>query len=198
MRRNTGGRNLQMLAIIRFDTTFTTISQFHNQKKNLKDLITSSEWDESKWPKEGGAIKLKQYFCKNAFKIMFDFSLRLEAISQSFKYRDERYKTTFEIIDKRWENQLHHPSHAAGYFLNPTIQYKYPDDVKCQEVERSSALNLRDFSVKVLSLTCRVTGCRKNRSVFQQLHTKIRNRLAQNCLSDMVFVKYNRTLKRYH
>ncbi|XXG68540.1 hypothetical protein AAC387_Pa06g1603 [Persea americana] len=32
-----------------------------------------------------------------------------------------------EIIDKRWENQLHHDLHAAGYFFNP--QYRYNENV---------------------------------------------------------------------
>ena len=31
-----------------------------------------------------------------------------------------------DIIDERWEDQLHRPLHAAAYFLNPQFQYK-PD-----------------------------------------------------------------------
>ncbi|CDY19921.1 BnaC09g31870D [Brassica napus] len=59
----------------------------------------------------------------------------------------------------------------------------------------SSAPNLRDFAVKVLSLTCSTSGCERNWRVFQHLHTKRRNILAQSRLNDMVFVKYNRVLQ---
>ncbi|GKB68903.1 hydroxyproline-rich glycoprotein family protein [Tanacetum coccineum] len=60
----------------------------------------------------------------------------------------------------------------------------------------SSAPNLQKFAIRVLSLTCSATGCERNWSVFQHIHTKKRNRLAQGRLNDMVFVKYNRALDR--
>ncbi|GJY41375.1 hydroxyproline-rich glycoprotein family protein [Tanacetum coccineum] len=60
----------------------------------------------------------------------------------------------------------------------------------------SSAPNLQKFAIHVLSLTCSATGCERNWSVFQHIHTKKRNRLAQGRLNDMVFVKYNRALDR--
>ncbi|CAN6862696.1 unnamed protein product, partial [Brassica oleracea] len=47
----------------------------------------------------------------------------------------------------------------------------------------------------MLSLTCSATGCERNCGVFQLLHTKRRNRLAQSRLNDMVFGKYNRALQ---
>lgn len=46
-------------------------------------------------------------------------NLILYAISYS-------YEPVWKIIDERWENQLHHPLHASGYFLNPVYQYS-PD-----------------------------------------------------------------------
>ncbi|KAL4574986.1 hypothetical protein LXL04_021826 [Taraxacum kok-saghyz] len=60
----------------------------------------------------------------------------------------------------------------------------------------SSAPNLKKFAIRVLSLTCSATSCERNWSVFQHLHTKKRNRLAQARLNDMVFVKFNRGLNR--
>lgn len=29
----------------------------------------------------------------------------------------------WDIIDERWDNQLHRPLHAAGYYLNPQLHY---------------------------------------------------------------------------
>ncbi|CAM8892600.1 unnamed protein product [Rhodiola kirilowii] len=60
----------------------------------------------------------------------------------------------------------------------------------------ASAPDLQKFVIRVLSLTCSATGCEQNWAVFQHLHSKKRNRLAQSRLNDMVFVKYNRALKR--
>ncbi|CAL5371681.1 unnamed protein product [Camellia sinensis] len=57
-------------------------------------------------------------------------------------------------------------------------------------------LDLQKFAIKVLSLTCSSSGCERNWSVFEHLHSKKRNRLAQKRLNDLVFVKYNRALKR--
>ena len=60
----------------------------------------------------------------------------------------------------------------------------------------ASAPNLRQFAIKVLSLTCSASGCERNWSVFENLHTKRRNRLAQSKLNDLVYIKYNRALMR--
>ncbi|XP_015160014.1 uncharacterized protein [Solanum tuberosum] len=50
--------------------------------------------------------------------------------------------------------------------------------------------------MKVLSLTCSSSGCERNWSVFEHIHSKKRNRLALSRLNDLVYIKYNRTLKR--
>ncbi|GJX80128.1 retrovirus-related pol polyprotein from transposon TNT 1-94 [Tanacetum coccineum] len=65
-----------------------------------------------------------------------------------------------------------------------------------RRVAKITILNLQKFAIRVLSLTCSATGCERNWSVFQHIHTKKRNRLAQGRINDMVFVKYNRALDR--
>ncbi|VFR00883.1 unnamed protein product [Cuscuta campestris] len=57
---------------------------------------------------------------------------------------------------------------------------------------------LQDFAIKVLSLTCSASGCERNWSFFEHVHSKKRNRLDQARLNDLVFVKYNRALMRRH
>ena len=42
-----------------------------------------------------------------------------EIIVKSFNGNEEKYREIMEIIDRRWEVQLHWPLHSAGYFLNP-------------------------------------------------------------------------------
>ncbi|XP_050945326.1 uncharacterized protein LOC103499176 [Cucumis melo] len=61
-----------------------------------------------------------------------------------------------------------------------------------------STPNLQKFAIRILGLTCSASGCERNWSVFEQLHSKKRNRLAQSRLNDLVFIKYNRALKRQY
>ncbi|XP_009786406.2 lariat debranching enzyme isoform X2 [Nicotiana sylvestris] len=56
--------------------------------------------------------------------------------------------------------------------------------------------NLQQFAIRVQSLTCRSSGCERNWSVYEHIHTKKRNKLELKKLNDLVFVKYNRTLAR--
>ena len=41
-----------------------------------------------------------------------------EIIVKSFLGNEEKYKEIFQIINRRWEIQLHQPLHVARYFLN--------------------------------------------------------------------------------
>ncbi|XP_075511905.1 uncharacterized protein LOC142547472 [Primulina tabacum] len=59
-----------------------------------------------------------------------------------------------------------------------------------------STPELQVFAVKVLSLTCSSSACERNWSVFKHLHSKRRNRLEQKKLNDLVYIKYNRALRR--
>ncbi|KAL8151901.1 LOW QUALITY PROTEIN: hypothetical protein V2J09_021709 [Rumex salicifolius] len=57
-----------------------------------------------------------------------------KAIAASFNRDMTKYKDIFEIIDKRWECQLHHPLHATGYFFNLEFFYANPEEAQCEEV----------------------------------------------------------------
>ena len=57
---------------------------------------------------------------------------------------------------------------------------------------------LQRFAIRILSQTCSATGCERNWSVFERIHTKKRNRLDQKRLNDLVYVQYNLRLRRNH
>ncbi|XP_019155165.1 PREDICTED: uncharacterized protein LOC109152037 [Ipomoea nil] len=59
-----------------------------------------------------------------------------------------------------------------------------------------STPNLKEYAIKLLSLTTSAFGCERNWSVFESLHWKRRSRLEHNRLNDLVFIKYNRALRR--
>ncbi|KAK7259192.1 hypothetical protein RIF29_24792 [Crotalaria pallida] len=46
-----------------------------------------------------------------------------EKIQTTFNDIKKSYLPIWEIIDQRWDNQLHRPLHAAGYYLNPKLHY---------------------------------------------------------------------------
>ena len=50
-----------------------------------------------------------------------------DIIVRSFNGNEEKYKEIFNIIDKRWEIQLHRPLHAVRYFLNSEFFYYKPE-----------------------------------------------------------------------
>ncbi|XP_068497678.1 uncharacterized protein [Phaseolus vulgaris] len=54
---------------------------------------------------------------------------------------------------------------------------------------------LKRFVVRVLSLTCSYSGCERNWSSFEMVHTKRRNRLAQKKMNGLVYVMYNSKLR---
>jgi hypothetical protein len=45
---------------------------------------------------------------------------------------------------------------------------------------------LQKFAISILSQTCSASGCERNWSVFERIHTKKRNRLEQKRLNDLV------------
>ncbi|XP_077221619.1 uncharacterized protein LOC143855387 [Tasmannia lanceolata] len=51
--------------------------------------------------------------------------------------------------------------------------------------------DLQSFAVRILSQTCSATGCERNWSTFEHIHSAKRNRLEHQRLNDLVFVHYN-------
>ncbi|KAI0498297.1 hypothetical protein KFK09_021538 [Dendrobium nobile] len=115
--------------------------------------------------------------------------------------------------------------HCAAYFLNPHFQYDKENFCQKAEVMQglielignkdicpkstatmnepdewwkmfgSSAPNLQKLAVRILSQTSSSSGCERNWSVFEQIHTKRRNHLEHQRLNDLVFVRYNLNLR---
>ncbi|CAM8978732.1 unnamed protein product [Rhodiola kirilowii] len=283
MRKYTMKRELLRPAITRFATTFITFKSLYDQKANLRRMFTSDDWRKTKWSNEVGGRTCFKIVLMDSFWKNIHFALKLasplvmvlkmvdsdkpsmgyiysamdrakEAILKGFNNEKKKCKKALEIIDRRWECQLHRPLHAAGYFLNPAIFFIDPQGVYANKsimtgfyecVERllrtqtdqdevleemskyigseglfsracakrgidskspaewwkaygSETPKLQKFAISILSLTCTSSRCERNWSVFQQLHTKRRNRLSQERLNDLVFVKYNMALIRRH
>ncbi|XP_052171981.1 uncharacterized protein LOC127787936 [Diospyros lotus] len=152
MRSFTQKREMLRPGKTRFATAFLTLSRFHKQKANLRKMFTSEEWTNSRFAKETRGKQAAQTVLQESFWKNILFALKVseplvkvlrvvdnedkpampyiyeamdrakEAIAKSFD--DERkYEKIFEIIDERWNVQLHRPLHAVGYYLNPEFFY---------------------------------------------------------------------------
>ena len=55
--------------------------------------------------------------------------------------------------------------------------------------------NLQKLAIRILSQTASFSGCERNWSVFERIHTKKRNRLEYQRLNDLVYVHYNLRLQ---
>ncbi|XP_070054762.1 uncharacterized protein [Nicotiana tomentosiformis] len=149
-----------------------------------------------------------------------------ETIAASFEGDVRKYEKVFEIIDIRDENlasevwigyhacleKLVHNSvtidqigeefgrysQAEGLFgLQAAIRARdIRSPVEWWKQFGHQTPNLQKFAIKVLSLTCSASGCERNWSVFEHIHSKKRNRLELSRLNDLVYIKYNRTLRR--
>ncbi|XP_075496998.1 uncharacterized protein LOC142533948 [Primulina tabacum] len=56
--------------------------------------------------------------------------------------------------------------------------------------------NLQKMAMRFLSLTSSSSGCKRNWSQFEGIHTKKRNRLETSRLNDLVYVKFNANLMK--
>ncbi|XP_066343195.1 uncharacterized protein [Miscanthus floridulus] len=57
------------------------------------------------------------------------------------------------------------------------------------------AIELQRFARRIVSLCASSSGCERNWSTFEFIHTKKRNRLLHKRLNSIVFVSYNRKMK---
>ncbi|XP_028101977.1 uncharacterized protein LOC114301249 [Camellia sinensis] len=102
MRRFTNLKNLIKPAKTRFATAFLTLSRMHQQKNNLRKMVTSEDWTSSKWAKEPQVLRLVDTEKKPPMGYIYEAMDRAkECIASSFDHKEEKYNEIFEIIDKR-------------------------------------------------------------------------------------------------
>eukprot|EP00253_Pinus_taeda_P012659 PITA_12659 len=156
MRKHTGGRDIIRPTITRFATLFLTLQSMLSKDRNLQRVFSSDEWNECQWSHkhDGKDVRKKvneEIFWKKATKLVrvanplvkvlqlvdgerLAMGLIYEAMDQAkeqikatYNDRVAKYGSIWEIIDQRWNNQLHCPIHATGFFLNPKDHYKALD-----------------------------------------------------------------------
>ncbi|XP_042410002.1 uncharacterized protein LOC121999379 [Zingiber officinale] len=275
LRHFTKSRDLIRPATTRFATAYLTLSCFKELKVFLMTMFSSQSWKTSRFAKTNEGKCVEQTISDSKFwhnvvvclkaAIPLIKVLRLvdseekpamgfiynamdsakEQIQANFNNVKRKFQSILNIIDERWELQLHRSLHAAAYFLNPQYQYS-PDfkvsmelklnlyqcldrlvtsqcdrdkiDIQIEDFKSTKGLfginaaivardkktpaawwdsygdgcpELQKFAIRVLSLTCSSSGCERNWSAFEMVHTKKRNRLQQKKMNDLVFVMSN-------
>ncbi|KAK9276942.1 hypothetical protein L1049_006480 [Liquidambar formosana] len=152
MRKFTGGRELNRPRITRFVTNFLTLRSVVIQEDNLKNMFSHTEWLSSIYSRRPDAQAIKsllhlERFWKSAHEAVrvseplvkvlrivdgdmpamgyiYEGIERAKVVIMAYyKGIEEKYMPIWEIIDRRWNVQLHSPLHAAAAYLNPSILF---------------------------------------------------------------------------
>ncbi|KAF1885331.1 hypothetical protein Lal_00029220, partial [Lupinus albus] len=94
--------------------------------------------------------------------------------------------------------QMDRFTNKRGFFGKPlalaTVNQKTPAD--WWDFFGDETPELKRFALRVLSLTCSSSGCERNWSAFEMVHTKRRNKLKQETMNDVIFVMANSKLSK--
>ncbi|XP_068651234.1 uncharacterized protein [Aristolochia californica] len=161
MRKFTGGRELIRPRINRCVTNFLSLRAIVIQEDNLKHMFSHTEYLSSIYSRRPDAQVIKSLLYTDRFWKLAHEAVSLSeplvkvlrivdgdmpamgyiyegierakvAIKLLYKGIEEKYLPVWEIIDRRWNMQLHSPLHATAAFLNPSVYYSpiFKGDVK--------------------------------------------------------------------
>ncbi|GER42567.1 hAT transposon superfamily [Striga asiatica] len=87
--------------------------------------------------------------------------------------------------ESQWKKEVVHVLRMVDGEKRPTMGYIYEAMDKAKEAIRDAFDGKEDNA----------SGCERNWSIFEHVHSKKRNRLDKKRLNDLVYVKYNRALR---
>ncbi|XP_028557074.1 uncharacterized protein LOC110108718 [Dendrobium catenatum] len=140
-------------ATTRFATSYLTLQSLMEVRQPLEAMFTSTEWLNSAWGKKSEGKEIRKIILNDKFWATVTYAilstrplvqvLRLvdaekklamgfiynamdeakELIAHNLGGEEASYREIWDIVDARWEVQLHRHLHAAAYYLNPQFQY---------------------------------------------------------------------------
>ncbi|KAG5040358.1 hypothetical protein JHK82_012478 [Glycine max] len=159
----------------------TIIKSFNNNESKYKDVfaIIDKRWNcQLHRPLHATAHFLNPEFFYDNTNLEFDFEVT-NGLFECIKKLISQFDVQQKIL-----TELHLYKIGAEHFAYWWRMFG------------SQTPNLQKLTIKILSLTCSASGCERNWSVFEQIHSIKRNRLEHKRLHDLVFVKYNQLLKQ--
>ncbi|KAH1188307.1 hypothetical protein GmHk_U059729 [Glycine max] len=215
LRNRTNKMELVRYAITRFATSYLTLEMLHKKKANIRKIFISDEWILNKLSKEPKGKEVAKVVLMPSFWNSVVYTLKVMAplvkvfvfvhfLNPEFFYDNTDLEFDFEVTNDLFDciKKLV-PQFDGQQKLLPDDKYKYYTIFFYILIILSYALGwycsilvATKLANKILSLTCSVSGCERNWSVFEQIHSIKRNRLEHKRLHDLVFVKYNQQLKQ--
>ncbi|KAL0907910.1 hypothetical protein M5K25_022364 [Dendrobium thyrsiflorum] len=140
-------------ATIRFATSYLTLQSILDVRQPLEAMFTSTQWLNSAWGKKPEGKEIQRHILNDKFWASVTYAilstrpliqvLRLvdaekkpamsfiynamdeakELIAHNLGAEEAIYREIWDIIDARWEVQLHRHLHATAYYLNSQFQY---------------------------------------------------------------------------
>nr|XP_007134308.1 hypothetical protein PHAVU_010G036200g [Phaseolus vulgaris]ESW06302.1 hypothetical protein PHAVU_010G036200g [Phaseolus vulgaris] len=212
-RKYSKGKELTRPVVTRFATAFLTLQSIAQQKNDIRGMFVSQEWTTSNYASKNEAMdRAKEQIASNfknedsrykkVWKITDTrWNLQLHRPLHAAAYYLNPKPLKKMILDRRirfqLDQQLDKFKRAQGLFgRSMAIDTRDKKHLALWwESYGGKGKELQNLAIRVLSLTCSATGCERNWSIFDQVHTKRMNHLEQQRLNALVFVKYNLQLE---
>ncbi|KAF8407346.1 hypothetical protein HHK36_006474 [Tetracentron sinense] len=126
--QHTKGRDLVRRAVTWFATCFLILKSVYKQKTGLINIFGFEDWQRSPFAKRPDRARTFH----GIYEVM-DWAK--ETIATNLGGTKKKYKPICDIIDRRWDLQMHRPLHAAGYYLNPRFHYDpmFKEDIEVKQ-----------------------------------------------------------------
>ncbi|KAL0916652.1 hypothetical protein M5K25_014180 [Dendrobium thyrsiflorum] len=139
--------------ITKFATSYLTLQSILDVRQPLEAMFTSTQWLNSAWGKKPEGKEVRRHILNDKFWATVTYAIlstrplvqvlclvdaekkpamgfiynamdeAKELIAHNLGGEEASYREIWDIIDARWEVQLHRHLHAAAYYLNPQFQY---------------------------------------------------------------------------
>ncbi|KAA8539998.1 hypothetical protein F0562_026690 [Nyssa sinensis] len=153
MKKFTGGQEIIKSGITKSVSNFLSLQSVLKQRSRLKHMFSSAEFSTNSsyankpqsitciaildnsdfWRAVEECVAVSEPFLKvlrevsggkPAVGFIYELMTKAKESIRTYYIMDEiKCKTFLDIVDKKWQNHLHSPLHAAAAFLNPSIQY---------------------------------------------------------------------------
>lgn len=153
MKKHVQGKELVRTSRLKSVAPFITLANMMSEKENMMHMFNTSAWNMSTWASKAkgkticAMVKNPDFWASVAeilkvtnpliavlhqinasdaapLGFLYDSMDRVKIeIKRNLGGEEARYEPIWIIIDNIWNNYLHSPLHAAGYYLNPGLFY---------------------------------------------------------------------------